>query len=283
VTQSDYYGILGVHKNASQHQIRDAYRGSALQYHPDQNRGNPVVAETMKQINEAYAVLSDPRKRSEYDGLRKQYGQFACDRFRRGYSEQDIFRGSDINQIFEEMTRAFGLSGFDEVFKDFYGPEYRTFKFRRSGFFGMGFMFFGPSRGKCHHGLRYEGEQEKFRQPEIPSFGSGLPKVTKFFLNKLLGMELPERGKDWYDEITIDPEQAEKGGEIKYSNRRKSKDLLVRVPPEIKDGQRIRLRGMGASGQGEAGAGDLYLRVRVKRSLLRKIRDFLGYGETSVR
>ncbi len=67
------------------------------------------------------------------------------------------------------------------------------------------------------------------------------------------------------------------GGEIRYFNRRRSKDLLVRIPPGIRDGQRIRLRGMGAGAEGEAEAGDLYLKVRVRRSLFQKIRNFLEY------
>ncbi len=73
------------------------------------------------------------------------------------------------------------------------------------------------------------------------------------------------------------------GGEIRYFNRRRSKDLLVRIPPGIRDGQRIRLRGMGAGAEGEAEAGDLYLKVRVRRSLFQKIRNFLEYGGISAK
>ena len=105
MVQGDYYQILGVGGHSTQQQIKDAYRKLALQYHPDRNKGNPGAAEKMKKINEAYAVLSDPGKRREYDALRQQYGSFAYDRFRQGYSEQDIFRGSDINQIFEDRVR----------------------------------------------------------------------------------------------------------------------------------------------------------------------------------
>jgi len=283
VTQRDYYQTLGVGKDASQQEIRDAYRRLALQYHPDRNTGNPAVAEKMKEINEAYAVLSDPKKRSEYDALRHQYGPTAHDRFRQGYSEQEIFRGSDINQILEEMARAFGLSGFDQIFREFYGPEYRTFQFRRPGVFGMGFVFFGPLGRRYYHGQGSTRGQGRFFQPEIPFFDGTLGKMTKYVLKKMLGLELPERGKDWYDEIALDPQQAQKGGEIRYFNRRGSRDLLVRIPPGIRDGQRIRLRGMGAGAEGGAEAGDLYLKVRVRRSLFLKIRNLLEYGGTSVR
>jgi curved DNA-binding protein len=67
----DYYDILGLEKNTSQKQVRDAYRRLALLHHPDRNKDNPEAADRMKEINEAYAVLSDPQKRSEYDALRQ--------------------------------------------------------------------------------------------------------------------------------------------------------------------------------------------------------------------
>ena len=89
----------------------------------------------MKQINEAYAVLSNAEKRSEYDRMRQQYGSAAYQQFRQGYSEQDIFSGSDVNQILEQMARAFGLRGFDEIFKEFYGKGYRHYECRKDGFF----------------------------------------------------------------------------------------------------------------------------------------------------
>jgi DnaJ-class molecular chaperone len=273
MNQKDYYKILGVDAHAGQQQIKDAYRGMALRYHPDRNRDNPAVAETMKEINEAYAVLSDPKKRREYDYLRQQYGDFAYDRFRQGYSEQDIFRGSDINQIFEELARAFGLSGFDAIFREFYGTQYRSFEFHRPGFSGKGFVYFSPLGRKPSHPQRGAGEGT-YGLPSAP-LGGILGKAAKFLVKKIWAVEWPERGKDLHDVISIDPMQARMGAEIRYFNRGRSKDLLVKVPPGTRDGQRIRLRGMGASGKGGEESGDLYLRVRIKGSLLRRIRNLV--------
>ena len=173
--QKDYYEILGVEKGASPKKIKEAYRKVAFQYHPDRNRENPSAAEKMKEINEAYAVLSDPKKRNDYDRFHEQYGPDGYDRFKQSYSEQDIFRGSDINQIFEEMARAFGFRGFEEVFKESYGQRYQSFEFRRPGVFGKGFIFFGPAFGKSN-------QQEIPISSEI--FPGFLGKLTHYLLKK---------------------------------------------------------------------------------------------------
>ena len=137
----DYYTILNIEKNASPSEIKNAYRELALRYHPDKNRGNPAALEKMKEINEAYAVLSNPSKRKEYDTLQARFGETAYDRFRQSYSDQDIFKGSDINHIIEELAKAFGLRGFEDLFKDVYGKNYQSFEFRRKGGYAKGFFF----------------------------------------------------------------------------------------------------------------------------------------------
>ncbi|HJO61788.1 MAG TPA: DnaJ domain-containing protein [Desulfobacterales bacterium] len=140
--QKDYYKILGIEKNATDQQIKNVYRRLAFKYHPDRNILNSETVEKMKSVNEAYAVLSNPKKRSEYDLLRQQFGYSAHQRFRKNYSDQDIFSGSDLDHIFEEMAKTAGLRGFDDIFKEFYGPKFRTFEFHRPGLFGRGFVFF---------------------------------------------------------------------------------------------------------------------------------------------
>jgi hypothetical protein len=109
MNQKDYYQILGIDRNASLQQIKEAYRRLAFQYHPDRNKGDPHATEKMKEINEAYAALSDAGKRREYDALKERYGPFAYDHFRQAHSLEDIFRGSDIDQIFQEFARIFGF------------------------------------------------------------------------------------------------------------------------------------------------------------------------------
>src|SRR5208283_270444 len=145
MNQKDYYKILAVSENSGSDEIKKAYRNLAFRYHPDRSTGNE---EMMKEINEAYAVLSNPVKRNEYDTLRQKYGSFARDQFRQTYTDQDIFRNSDIGQIFEELSKIFGFSRPEDIFSrnNYYGPRYRTFEFKGHGGSGWGFLFRGPIR-----------------------------------------------------------------------------------------------------------------------------------------
>jgi len=266
MNQKDYYQILEVEKEVSPQRIKEAYRKLAFQYHPDRNKGNPLAVEKMKEINEAYAVLSDPKKRGDYDIFHEQYGPYGYDRFKQRYSEQDIFRGSDINQIFGEMAKVFGFRSFEEVFRESYGQGVNTFEFQRSGVSGRGFIFFGPVFGKIkQQGIPVSSEM-------FPGF---LGKFVRYLLKKTLGMREPQRGKDLGDVIYLNPRQALEGAKGKYLHRKRSKELIVTIPSGMKQGQKIRLKGMGAPGQDGGEPGDLYLKVKIKKPLLEKIRGLL--------
>jgi DnaJ-class molecular chaperone len=266
MNQKDYYQILEVEKEASPQKIKEAYRRLAFQCHPDRNKENPLAVEKMKEINEAYAVLSDPKKRSDYGTFHEQYGPYGYDRFKQRYSEQDIFRGSDINQIFEEMAKAFGLRSFEEVFRESYGQGVHTFEFQRPGVSGRGFIFFGPGFGKIKsQGIPVSSEI-------FPGF---LGKIIRYLLKKTFGMREPHRGKDLEEVIYLDPRQALEGAKGKYFHRKRKKELIVTIPPEMKDGQKIRLKGMGALGKDGGEPGDLYLKIKIKKPILEKVRGLL--------
>jgi curved DNA-binding protein len=98
----DYYQTLGVGKNASSEEIKKAYRKLAMKYHPDHTKGDKASEEKFKKISEAYAVLSDEEKR-------KQYDTFGSEGFSQRFSQEDIFRGFDFNDILREF--GFGGSG----------------------------------------------------------------------------------------------------------------------------------------------------------------------------
>jgi len=266
INQKDYYQILGIEKGASPQKIKEVYRKLAFQYHPDRNKENSSAVEKMKEINEAYAVLSDPKKKNDYDRFHEQYGPDGYNQFKQRYSEQDIFRGSDINQIFEELARAFGFRGFEEVFRESYGQGYQSFEFRRPGVFGKGFIFFGPGSGRS--------DQQKIPiSSEI--FPGVLGKLTRYLLKKTLGIKEPGRGKDLEDTIYLDSRQALDGAKGTYFHRKRSKELIVTIPPGLKEDQKVRLKGMGDPGKDGGEPGDLYLKVKIKTPLLEKVRGFL--------
>jgi curved DNA-binding protein len=128
----EYYKILGVEKTASADEIKKAYRKLALKYHPDKNQGDKEAEAKFKEINEAYAVLSDEKKRKEYD----MYGAAG---FQQRYSQEDIFRNFDLNDILGQF--GFGGSGGGRT----------TFRFGGGGG-GSPFDFFSQAGGGCGGG-----------------------------------------------------------------------------------------------------------------------------------
>lgn len=114
VVQRDYYEILGIGKDADKKAIKNAFRELALKYHPDRNKA-PDAEERFKEIAEAYAILSDPKKRREYD-LRGHAGVA-------GFSHEDLFGGINFDDLFGDTGLGMGFGG--SIFDRFFG--------RRSG------------------------------------------------------------------------------------------------------------------------------------------------------
>ena len=250
----DYYSILGVSERASHEEVKRAFRKLAMKYHPDRNLGNEQWAGgRFKEINEAYAVLGDEVKRQEYDRMRQAgfagYGaQYAGGRF---YSQEQVFKDAFTNPyLFQELARMFQQAGlrFDEGFVDnlFFG--------------GRGFIF-------TFTGRQSEGDWStptaEYKPPLLLRL---MGKIIRFTLKKVLGMrELSWRskGKDLHHEIYLSEEEAVSGTDrkIKYKRGREKKKLIVKVPPGVTRGTKIRLRGMGLEGQIP---GDLFITVKIK-------------------
>ncbi len=261
MSDNNYYQALNVRHDADDQEIKASYRKLAFKYHPDRNEGNPGAADKMKSINEAYAVLSDPDKRRQYDMLYQQYGDRANSQFRQTYTQEDIFKGTDIQQIYEEMARAFGLRGFDDIFKDFYGKGH-SFEFRQPGMFGKGFIFNSGTRG--------DGAGQTHQRI--------LGSIAQKMLGKLTGILLPQRGGDLHDVIVLNPEFATQGGPYAYYHRSLNKKLVVQIPNGVHDGQKIRLTGMGKEGTHGGDPGDLLLKVKIRTPFIRKLKNFIGLG-----
>lgn len=118
----DYYNILGITKQASAAEIKKAYRKLAIKYHPDKTQGDKTLEDKFKKISEAYAVLSDPEKKQQYD----TYG--SAD-FQNRFSQEDIFRNFDMGDILREFGFGGGRGG---GFSSAFGGG------RQGGFSGMG-------------------------------------------------------------------------------------------------------------------------------------------------
>lgn len=228
MSQEGYYERLGLTKDVEQSQIKEAYRKLAFQYHPDRNPGDEVCAEKMKTINEAYAVLSNPEKRAEYDRMRTMFGSQAHDRFRNAYSTEDLFRGSDINDIFETISRMFS----EDNIKMGPNSNAQTFYWNFS------------SRNSVNSGH----------------------KVGNILMRHLMGKFMPVQGEDAHDVIWVNEEQAKTGGPYAYENIWYGKKLVVHIPQNTRDGQSMRLTGMGKAGKNGGPHGDLLLKLRVRKS-----------------
>lgn len=259
----DYYEILGIPEDASQQEIKRAFRRLAFQHHPDTNPGSEREAEAkFKEINEAYCVLGDQRKRQQYDFARK--GQFAgAGYYGSRYSQQDIFREAFSSQAaFDELSRMFAQAGlrFDQDFMN------RVF------FEGRGFVFdfFTSSRGDIRR--EYQFGDSAVRPDYRPSFVERmalkvLTKVGRFVLRQLFGWQpetLSQASLDQQMELEITSSEATDGAEKQVSCKRdnKIKKLMVRIPPGIKPGTKVRLKNMGLADGKKIG--DLYLLIRVK-------------------
>jgi curved DNA-binding protein len=265
----EYYGILGVSVNATETEIRKAYRRLALQRHPDRNPGNPAATEQFKEISEAYGVLIDSSKRLQYDQSR-QSG--AAESF--GYTQDDIlrdlFRNPGANQIFEELAREFERMGmrvdrhyFDQVLfggrahisggifiVSPFAPVSGMFRLLRSVLTGSGAI--GP-------------ESQARSLPKTPKLLSGIARIGKWLLGKKQGEVEVAAPADVTQSLELTATEASEGGSKQITicaDDDKTEQVMLTIPAGIKSGARLRLRGKGLP-RTDGTRGDLYLLVNV--------------------
>jgi DnaJ-class molecular chaperone len=209
----DYYQILGVPRNATDEQIKKAYRKLAMQYHPDRNPGKEKWAnEKFKEINEAYGVLGEPKKRKQYD----QFGTVG--------NIGDIFSSASTRATFEDLMKEFGGAGLgfgflDDIFEELFKGKGGSFRVFSTGFGGPGGV--------------------KFETP------------TGINLDEILRQaQRPPRHNIKY-EITITKDQAARG--LEKDLIRRGKKLRVRIPAGIKSGTKVRLRNARQTTDGQPG------------------------------
>jgi len=259
-TKRDYYEVLGVARGASEEDLKKAYRRLAIQLHPDRNPGNKQAEERFKEVNEAYQVLSDPERRSQYD----RFGHSAF----QGPQGQGPFGGFDFSQ------------GFEEVFSDIFGD------------------FFGTGRGRARSRSRRGDDLRYDLEVEFEEAARGTEKVVRFQRLTLCescngsrarggstgARQCPNcrgsgqvRTQQGFFSISTTCSQCRGEGSIisdpcpkcqGQGRLRKQESLSVRIPPGVDNGSRLKLRGEGEAGYGGGTPGDLYVIIHVKEHSL---------------
>jgi len=261
-TDKDYYDLLGVQKNASDEDIKKAYRKMAMKYHPDRNPGDKQAEERFKEINEAYEVLSDPEKRRMYD----QFGHSVFNQG--GFSGQEGMGGFSFDDIF-------GGTSFEDIFESFFGGGTS----RRSGRYRT-----APSRGSdiraditlnlsdvltdktlkikvrrndvcdvCHG----TGSRSGTKPQTCPRCGGrGTVRTTQGFFS--ISTTCPTcHGSGM---VITDPCPACRGEGI-YE---RDANITVKIPAGVDDGVRLRVPEEGDAGRFGGPRGDLYVLIRIR-------------------
>ncbi len=255
----DYYEVLGIDKSASDADIKKAYRKLAKQYHPDVNPGDTVAEAKFKEANEAYEILSNPQKRSQYD----QFGHAGTDPNGFGGGGFGDFDFGNVGDIFETF---FGGAGFGRSSKGRKGPQKGSdlkyameISFEEAAF-GVEKEFTINRMQNCTtcNGTGAKPGKEPVTCKQCNGSGQVQYKQsTPFgqFVNIKTCDACGGEGK-----IITDPCHDCSGkGKI-----RKSVKLKINIPAGIDDGQTVSLRGEGEPGSKGGLAGDLFISIRVR-------------------
>ncbi|MGW2562017.1 molecular chaperone DnaJ [Streptomyces sp. NPDC001514] len=275
--EKDYYKVLGVPKDATEAEIKKAYRKLAREFHPDANKGDAKAEERFKEISEANDVLGDAKRRKEYDEARALFGNGG---FRAGgpgaggtfnFDLSDLFGGTQAGG----GSGAGGAGGFGGGIGDVFGGL-----FHRGAGAGTRTQ---PRRGQdiesevtLSFTEAVEGATVPLRmssqQPCKACSGTGDKNGTPRVCPTCVGTGQVSRGGSGSFSLTdpcVDCKGrgliAENPCEVCHGSGRakSSRTMQVRIPAGVSDGQRIRLRGKGAPGERGGPAGDLYVVVHV--------------------
>ena len=259
MAKKDYYDTLGVPKNASDEDIKKAYRKLAMKHHPDRNQGdNKVSEEKFKEAKEAYEMLSDAQKRGAYD----QYGH----------------AGVDPNMRGGGGPGAEGFGGFAEAFGDIFG---NAFNGQRGGQGGGRQVYRGGDLSYAMEVTLEEAAAGKEAQIRIPSWddcsichGSGAKPGTKVATcTTCHGHGVVQMRQGFFSVQQTCP-QCKGSGKLIPSpcmachgvgKTKTNKTLEVKIPAGIDDGMRIRSTGNGEPGTNGGPPGDLYIEIRLRK------------------
>jgi curved DNA-binding protein len=277
----DYYKILGIDRKASEDDIRKAYRDLAKKFHPDHNPDNKQAEERFKEINEAYQVLSDPKKRQHYDRLGSDYSQWqrrgAPGDFNWGDYMGGTPTGTRVNVNMEDFEEFFGGGGGAGGFSDFF----RTIFGMRDGVEAARGRPQGHQQSlqitleEAYKGttrlLQGNGSQKQVRIPAGVRTGSKVrvagagPNGTDLYLivDVAEDSRFERRGNDLYTTATVNVFTAILGGEADVETL--DARIQLNIPAGTQPEQVFRLAGRGIpSVKNKEQKGDLYVRLKVQ-------------------
>ena len=283
----DYYKILGVDRKASEDEIRKAYRKLAKQYHPDYNPNNKQSEDRFKEINEAYEVLSDTKKRSHYDRLGSDYSNWQR-RGNPGDFNWDQYSGAPggtrVNM--DDLNEMFGGGGFSDFFQTIFGmggarPSARSQPqgYQQELEISLDEAYKGTTRL-----IQSDGKQKQVRIPAGVRTGSKVrvagagPNGLDLYLIINVGEDnrYERRGNDLHTSATVDIFTAILGGEADVETL--DGKIKLNIPAGTQPEQVFRLAGRGMPYvKNTKEKGDLYvkLKVQIPKYLSSKQRELL--------
>lgn len=286
-TKRDYYDILGVSKNASQEELKRAYRKQALEWHPDRNK-SPEAEKKFKEINEAYEVLSDTEKKAAYDQFGHAVfepggmgaGGFAGGPFAGGQTR--TYRQGPFTYTYTTYGGGTPLEGlgFDfsdpfEIFEQFFGGASPFARQTRIPRYGLTLDFLEAAKG-CEKEVIMEGKKRKIRIPAGVDDGSRIRFRDFYITIDVRPSKIFQRdGNDVFVNVQIPLTLAILGGTIEIPTI--DGDLKLRIRPGTQPGTMVRLRGRGIKRPHSYGRGDQYVRlqVRIPEKLTREQKEAL--------
>ncbi len=276
-TARDYYEILGVPRNATEKEIRQAYRRLARKYHPDVNPGDKEAEQKFKEIQEAYEVLSDPEKRAKYD----RYGH-AWRQAEQGFAgPTPDFETPGMGFDFRTFAEEFDLGSlFDRFFgggragRTTWAPPIRGQDIEQPVELSLEEAYHGTTRlievpsptGARRIEVRIppgvtDGTRVRVAGEGGPGFAGG-PRGDLYLVVSIRPHPLFERkGDDLYTEVAVPLYTAILGGEVPVQTLKGR--VMLKIPPETQNGRVFRLAGLGMPRLHGSGHGDLYAKVRV--------------------
>ena len=261
MAKRDYYEVLGVIKSASPEEIKKAYRKLALKYHPDRNKDNKAAEAKFKEAGEAYHVLSNKERRTNYD----QFGHAAFE----GAGGRGDFSNFDFSNIFSDI---FGSDPFDDFFEGFGGTRGRGRR-RSSDFRGADLRYdLSISLEDSYNGKKQEINFSSSDKCQTCN-GYGAEPGSKPISCSACGGHGQVRSSQGFFTIQQTCSECAGSGEQISSpcgecrgvgKRQTRKKIVANIPKGVDDGTRIRLSGKGEAGIKGAGNGDLYIFVSIK-------------------